>query len=147
MLLQRVIHLLKLIPPNHYHILVNKFAEDCSICYGGQSFTGRFLAGVYHAGEPSRVIAAPEMVTAIVEIQADLSARVTCLQVLRYLRSHRNVLHRDISSGNVMYVKDSSNRSLPWNTPAQEVETNGLPLCYSKKLLGERYLYLEAEIG
>ena len=64
---------------------------------------------------------------------------LTCLQVLRYLRLHRNVLHRDISSGNVLYVKNLSNRPLP-NPPAQEAETNGLRLCYSKKLLGERYV-------
>jgi len=38
---------------------------------------GHFFAGVCHAGEPSRVVAAPEMgVTAIVEIRAILSALV-----------------------------------------------------------------------
>ena len=63
---------------------------------------------------------------------------LTCLQVLRYLRCHRKVLHRDISSGNVLYVKNSSNRSLLQNTPAQE------ELCYVKNLLGERYVYIES---
>ncbi|KAH9961862.1 hypothetical protein BGW80DRAFT_1357311 [Lactifluus volemus] len=62
------------------------------------------------------------------------------LEVLRYLRLHRKVLHRDISSGNVLYVENSSKRSLPPNavsvSPAQEAEINGLPLCYAKYLLG-----------
>jgi hypothetical protein len=73
------------------------------------------------------------------------------LQVLRYLRLNRNVLHRDISSGNVLYVENSSKRSLPPNTvsvpPGQEAVTNGLPLCYAKYLLGMRYVYIEVEIG
>ncbi|KAI0283320.1 hypothetical protein BGY98DRAFT_720026 [Russula aff. rugulosa BPL654] len=63
------------------------------------------------------------------------------LEVLRYLRLYRGVLHRDISSGNVLFVEDSSNRSLPPNSvsvpPGQEAETNGLPLCYAKYLLGK----------
>ena len=66
---------------------------------------------------------------------------LTCLQVLRYLRRHRKVLHRDISSGNVLYVKNSSNRPLLPPTPAPE------ELCYVKNLLGERYVCIEAEIG
>ena len=48
-----------------------------------------------------------------------------------------------------MYVENSSNRSP--NTvsvpPEQKAETNGLPLCYAKYLLGKRYVYIEAEIG
>jgi hypothetical protein len=67
------------------------------------------------------------------------------------LRVYRKVLHRDISSGNVLYVENSSNRSLKLNTgsvpPRQEAETNGLPLCYAKYLMGDRYVYMEAEIG
>ncbi|KAI0278005.1 hypothetical protein BGY98DRAFT_1097048 [Russula aff. rugulosa BPL654] len=63
------------------------------------------------------------------------------LEVLRYLRLYRKVLHRDISSGNVLYVENSSNRSLKPNTvsvpPRQEAETNGLPLCYAKYLMGD----------
>jgi hypothetical protein len=76
---------------------------------------------------------------------------LTGLQVLRYLRLHRNVLHRDISSGNVLYVENSSNRSLPPNSlsvpPLQERETRELPLCYAKYILGKRYVYIQAEIG
>jgi hypothetical protein len=51
----------------------------------------------------------------------------------------------------VLFVEDSSNRSLPPNSvsvpPGQEAETNGLPLCYAKYLLRKRYVYIEAEIG
>jgi hypothetical protein len=56
----------------------------------------------------------------------------------------------------VLYVENSSNRSLKPDTckpntvtvlPRQEVETNGLPLCYAKYLMGDRYVYIEAEIG
>jgi hypothetical protein len=67
------------------------------------------------------------------------------------LRLNRRVLHRDISSGNVLYVEDSSKRSPPPNSvsvlPEQEAESNGLPLCYAKYLLKKRYVYIEAEIG
>ena len=81
-------------------------------------------------------------------LQCDL---LTCLQVLRYLRFNRNVLHRDISAGNVLYIEDPSNRSLPPNTvsvPTEEdAPTKGLPLCYAKFLLDKRYLYIESGIG
>jgi hypothetical protein len=67
------------------------------------------------------------------------------------LRLHREVLHHDISSGNVLYVENSSNRLLPPNSlsvpPLQEGETRELPLCYAKYILGKRYVYIEAEIG
>jgi hypothetical protein len=66
------------------------------------------------------------------------------------LRFHRNVLHRDISSGNVLYVENPSNSSSPPNTvsvpPAQEADPNRLSLCYVKYLLDERYVSIEAEI-
>jgi hypothetical protein len=60
--------------------------------------------------------------------------------VLRYLRFERQVLHRDISKGNVLYVEDD----LPPLTGARSggadetVGPEGLPLCYIKYLLGER---------
>jgi hypothetical protein len=54
---------------------------------------------------------------------------LTCLQVLRFLRFRHNILHRDISIGNVMYIE---NREIP----AQNVE----PLVFAKYLLGERYV-------
>jgi hypothetical protein len=48
-------------------------------------------------------------------------------------------------------MENSSKRSLPPNSvsvpPGQEAKTNGLPLCYAKYLLEERYVYIEAEIG
>ncbi|KAI9457307.1 hypothetical protein F5148DRAFT_1322579 [Russula earlei] len=46
-------------------------------------------------------------------LQRDLLA---FLPVLRYLRLHHEVLHRDISSGNVLYVKNPPDRSLPPKT-------------------------------
>ncbi|KAI0278002.1 hypothetical protein BGY98DRAFT_1078782 [Russula aff. rugulosa BPL654] len=77
--------------------------------------------------------------TSIPTLSKVLETLFDVLEVLRYLRLHREVLHRDISSGNVLYVEDSSNRSPPPNSvsvpPGQEAETNGLPLCYAKYLL------------
>ena len=46
-----------------------------------------------------------------------------------------------------MYVKNLLNCSLLLKPPAQVAETNRLPLCYAKHLLGKRYVYIEAEIG
>jgi hypothetical protein len=72
------------------------------------------------------------------------SDALTCLQVLRYLLLHRSVLHRDISSGNVLYIEDSSNRPLPPNSMSvpfvQQASRTELPLCYAKYLLGYRYV-------
>ncbi|KAI0268434.1 hypothetical protein BGY98DRAFT_1068784 [Russula aff. rugulosa BPL654] len=84
--------------------------------------------------------------TSIPTLYKVLETLFDVLEVLRYLRLHRKVLHRDISSGNVLYVENSSNRSLKPDTckpntvtvlPRQEVETNGLPLCYVKYLMGD----------
>jgi hypothetical protein len=50
----------------------------------------------------------------------------------------------------VLYIENLSKRLPQPKTlsvlPGQEVETNGLPLCYAKYLLGKRYVYIEAEI-
>ena len=60
-------------------------------------------------------------------LQYDL---LTCLQVLRFLRFERKILHRDISVGNVMYIEEPE-------IPTQ----NGVErLFFSKYLLGDRYV-------
>jgi hypothetical protein len=62
--------------------------------------------------------------------------------VLRYLRSSRNVLHRDISWGNVLHV----NKKTPSGDAgcrAQANEPEEVPLCFIKFLLDERYIYTD----
>ncbi|KAI9449081.1 hypothetical protein F5148DRAFT_1379362 [Russula earlei] len=54
------------------------------------------------------------------------------LEVLRYLWLHREVLHRDISSGNMLYVENSLDRSSPPKTVPLPQD-----LCFAKYLLGE----------
>jgi len=62
------------------------------------------------------------------------TVRFTCFAVLRYLRVHRQVLHRDISKGNVLYM--------PEGTIPAEGGSGGVPLYFIKYLLGERCVEL-----
>ncbi|KAF8325417.1 uncharacterized protein EI90DRAFT_3019063 [Cantharellus anzutake] len=60
------------------------------------------------------------------------------LEVLRYMRFHRQVLHRDISRGNVLYTQEPS--SLEPDTQsvgAEATASKELPLCFIKYLLRE----------
>jgi hypothetical protein len=66
--------------------------------------------------------------------------------VLRYLRFERSILHRDISKGNVLYVEDDLSPSTGTMSDAQDggaskmAQPKGVPLCFVKYLLGERYV-------
>ena len=72
--------------------------------------------------------------------------------VIRYLRVERDVLHRDISRGNILYIKDETlpmpdAGSVPVTdtgsvcTPdAGPSEAKEVPLCFIKYLLGKRYV-------
>ena len=64
--------------------------------------------------------------------------------VLRYLRVNRQILHRDISKGNVLYIEEETTR-LPDDVSVgpDEKEAKELPLCFIKYLLRERHV----EIG
>ena len=58
--------------------------------------------------------------------------------MLRYLRSDRNVIHRDISKGNVLYLEDPIR---PQADPAyswKDTEPKEVPLCFIKYHLRER---------
>ena len=69
--------------------------------------------------------------------------------VLRYLRFKRQVLHRDISKGNVVYLNDNT-PSTPMQPvgsaltssagPSSAVDTKEVSPCFIKYLLGERYV-------
>jgi hypothetical protein len=69
---------------------------------------------------------------------------VHTLVVLRYLRFERLILHRDISSGNIMYLEDGP-ASLTGTPDTQSggfnevIEPKDEPLCFIKYLIGERY--------
>ena len=60
--------------------------------------------------------------------------------VLRYLRVHRQVLHRDISKGNVLYVLEETTPAEAGSDGVQigSGETKEVPLLFIKYLLGER---------
>jgi hypothetical protein len=55
---------------------------------------------------------------------------LTCLQVLRFLRFKRSILHRDVSFGNIMYIEN----------PEIPDENTVVQLFFAKYLLGERYV-------
>ncbi|KAI0270073.1 hypothetical protein BGY98DRAFT_1100936 [Russula aff. rugulosa BPL654] len=88
--------------------------------------------------------------TSIPTLYKVLETLFDVLEVLRYLRFSRKVLHRDISSGNVLYAENSSNRSLKLKTgsvpPKQKAETNELPLYYAKYLTGDSVDPLETSM-
>ncbi|KAI9455217.1 hypothetical protein F5148DRAFT_1369876 [Russula earlei] len=70
--------------------------------------------------------------TSIPTLSQVLETLFDVLEVLRYLQLHCEVLHRDISAGNVLYVKNSLDRSsLPKTVPLPQ------DLCFVKYLLGE----------
>ena len=60
--------------------------------------------------------------------------------VLRYLRSDRNVLHRDISKGNVLYIEEQTTLPADAGCGLQNTEPKEVPLCFIKYLLEERYV-------
>ena len=63
--------------------------------------------------------------------------------MLRYLRSDRNVIHRDISKGNVLYLEDPIH---PQADPAdswKDTKPKEVPLCFIKYLLRERYVQID----
>jgi hypothetical protein len=59
------------------------------------------------------------------------------LPVLRYLRFERNVLHRDISKGNILYIEGDTLSSTGDDVPAGS-DGKELPLCFIQYLLGKR---------
>jgi len=61
------------------------------------------------------------------------------LEVLRYLRFERHILHRDISIGNILYVEDdlSSSTGSRSGGANETVGPEGLPLCFINYVLGE----------
>ncbi|KIO27832.1 hypothetical protein M407DRAFT_187789 [Tulasnella calospora MUT 4182] len=69
--------------------------------------------------------------TRIPTVRAMLETVFDIFEVLRFLRRDRQVLHRDISSGNIMYINP------PQGITAQKGEV--LPVL-AKYLLGERYV-------
>ncbi|KAI0296837.1 hypothetical protein BC826DRAFT_1003237 [Russula brevipes] len=75
-------------------------------------------------------------------LQQALETVFDTLEVLRYLRVERSILHRDISRGNVLYLNNcpssSDARSSTGSGGANEtVEPKEVPLSFVKYLLGE----------
>jgi len=64
---------------------------------------------------------------------------LTNLQVLRYLRFERNVLHRDVSKGNILYIPEPRS-SVPGDQSSLALGA-GDSLCFIKCLLGDGYVY------
>ena len=65
----------------------------------------------------------------------------TCFAVLRYLLVHRLVLHQDISKGNILYFPEETTPPPDAGSGGvliESAETEGVPLCFIKYLLGER---------
>ena len=60
--------------------------------------------------------------------------------MLRYLRCHRKVLHRDISKGNVLFMGGMTATPSDTGAGAQNTERKDVPLCFIKYLLKERYV-------
>ncbi|KAI0296841.1 hypothetical protein BC826DRAFT_187012 [Russula brevipes] len=79
----------------------------------------------------------------ISSLQQALETVFDTLEVLRYLRFKRSILHRDISQGNVLHLRDHR----PFSSGAmsgtgsggvnETVEPMEVPLCFVKNLLGE----------
>ena len=69
-----------------------------------------------------------------------VSTWLISLQVLRFLRFERKVLHRDISKGNILYIPQPSS-VLPSVYSSLAVGLEGDSLCFVKCLLGKRYVY------
>ncbi|KAF8341443.1 uncharacterized protein EI90DRAFT_2965802 [Cantharellus anzutake] len=88
----------------------------------------KYLTGLHQFGKPF---------TSIPTLQAMLEAAYDILEVLRYLRFELQILHRDISKGNVLYNDPiPSTTSMP-HTDSIGESNAGLPLCFIKYLLDE----------
>jgi len=68
---------------------------------------------------------------------------LTHFAVLRYLRSNRKVVHRDISKGNVLYLEDPIHPPADTGCGLQSTEPKEVPLCFIKYLLHERYVQID----
>ena len=71
------------------------------------------------------------------------------MEKLRYLRFERQVLHRDSSTGNMVYINDNTPsapiqavRSVPTLDagPSGDADTKEVSLCFIQYLLGKRYV-------
>lgn len=77
-------------------------------------------------------------------ISIDLSPPPQMFAVLRYLRSEREILHRDISKGNVLYNEDETpsigSVCMSDADPSGANEAKEVSPCFIKYLVGERYV-------
>ncbi|KAI0283158.1 hypothetical protein BC826DRAFT_239977 [Russula brevipes] len=80
-----------------------------------------------------------EAFATISTLQQMLEIIFDVLEVLRYLRVERSILHRDISKGNVVYMPDpASSTCTTLDARANETgELKEVPLCFIKFLLDE----------
>src|SRR5260370_42179397 len=91
-----------------------------------------------------------EMVFDVLEgipIFADNIIRAYIFAVLRYLRFDRQVLHRDISKGNILYLEEETRN--PPDVGSGGANTGGkeVPFCFIKYLLKERYVVIAWDLG
>lgn len=56
------------------------------------------------------------------------------------MRYERQILHRDISKGNVMYVEEATEKTTTGAVDSGSAGAEEVPLCFIKYLLGERYV-------
>jgi serine/threonine protein kinase len=70
---------------------------------------------------------------------------LTHFAVLRYLHSDRNVIHRDISKGNILYLEDPICPPADAGYGWQDAEPKEVhcPLCFIKYLLCARYVQID----
>jgi hypothetical protein len=75
-------------------------------------------------------------------ISIDYALGTYAFTVLRYLRFNRQVLHRDISKGNVLYLEEEARLLDSETDGANTTESEGgeVPLCFIKYLLKEGYV-------
>jgi hypothetical protein len=67
-----------------------------------------------------------------------LDLRPYAFAVLRYLRSDRQVIHRDISKGNVLFIEDQTTPPADVGCGSRSTEPKELHLCFVQYLLEER---------
>ena len=76
-------------------------------------------------------------------MSANKVVALTHCSVLRYMSSNREVIHRDISKGNVLYLEDPIHPPADAGYSWQDTEPKEVPLCFIKYLLRERYVQID----
>jgi len=82
----------------------------------------------------------------LISIQCRLCAHI--FAVLRFMQVNRQVLHRDISKGNVLYIEEDSGSAQDAGSKGTKAkEGEEVPLCFIRYLLKERCVEDRLELG